>query len=172
MSNIGRDEEVRLAPFRDSRDLSPVERRRTIEQFEQAFAQQPGVAENSDKLISDSTFHHQCAGVYCREFRLAKGHAVTGRVHKYPCINILFKGDITCAMGEWPEPRRLVAPYMFISGAGEKKALYAHEDSVFLTFHATEDTDYDEMWDKFTFPSVIAFQRYERELLEHKEEEL
>lgn len=166
------DNDLKIQPFADNTALAAVHRRRKIEEFEQAFAQQPGVAENSSKLIQDSTFHHQCAGVYCREFRLAKGHAVTGRVHRYPCINILFKGDVTCSMGEWPEPRRLVAPYMFISGAGEKKALYAHEDSVFLTFHATEDTNYEEMWDKFTFPSVIAFERYKRELLEHQEEKI
>lgn len=148
----------------------PVERRKLIERFEDAFAQMPGIAENSDRVIEEATAHHHCAGVYCREYKVKKGYAVTGRVHKYPCINIVLYGDVMCAMGEWPEPRRLTGGTMFISGAGEKKALFAYEDTVFLTFHATDETDPEKLWDKFTFPTVEKFESYKRDLLEHKED--
>lgn len=78
-------------------------------------------------------------GGYAREMTIPQGVAAVGRVHKHPCITIVSKGDISVTMGE--ETVRIQAPYTFVCPAGTKRAAYAHEDTVFTTFHLTDETD-------------------------------
>jgi len=150
----------------DPKPVVAAQRRRRIEDLEQKMLGLDSGAMTQELL--NQTKHHFCEGVYAREFFLPKDHACTGRVHKTACFNILLEGKITLAMGSTEEPQTIEAPQFFVSEAGEKKALYAHEDSVFITFHATEVTDEDKMMDLFTVPTVKAFERYRRELLEDK----
>lgn len=152
-------------------ELSPMARRRRLEDYERALWTLPEVAETSDKVIELSTDHHYCAGVYCREYFLPAGFTVTGRVHKYPCFNIVLYGDILIAMGELDEAVRCKGGTFFVSDAGEKKALFAYEDSVFLTFHATEETDPEKMWAEFTFGTVDEYLDYTRALAGPQEDD-
>lgn len=148
----------------EPKEVAVINRRRSIEVLEQAINQQ---ADNCTQELLDNTKHHFCEGVYAREFFLPKDHACTGRVHKTACFNVLLSGKITITSGEMA-PTEMEAPAFFVSAAGEKKALYAHEDTVFITFHATEETDPAKMLDLFTVPTVKAFESYKRELLEDK----
>lgn len=116
--------------------------------------------------------HHFCAGVYVREFFLPKGFVVTGKIHRYPCINILLAGKIRIAQSDGLETV-MEAPQIYQSQAGEKKALFALEDTIFVTTHAlpphlidaTED-DMDAMEEHFTVPSFEALDQERREALE------
>lgn len=83
--------------------------------------------------------HHFAPGVYARELFIPAGVLLTGKIHKTEHLNILAKGRIEISnMGE---SRELIAPYMFVSPPGTKRAGYAHEDSVWITIHPTEETD-------------------------------
>ena len=118
--------------------------------------------------LLERTKHHFCEGVYAREFFLPKEAACVGRVHKKGCFNVLLRGHLRVAMGEG-ETQDMKAPQFFVSGPGESKALYAYEDSVFITFHATEETDPDKMMDLFTVEDNQAYLAYRRELLTHED---
>lgn len=124
--------------------------------------------EASQKEIDESTFHHHCEGVYAREYRLPAGHMVIGRVHKQACFNVMLEGRMVITSSELP-PKEVAAPQFFISQPGEQKALYAHEDVVFITFHATEETDPDKLLEDLSVPTVKAFESYKRALLTHQE---
>lgn len=113
-------------------------------------------AEGADVDCSTWHTHHHCDGTYVREFRLPADHAVTGQVHRYPCINIIAKGRVRVTQHDGTKDYE--AGDLYISEAGEKKALYAYEDTVFMTIHATEETDPDKIWEHFTVPHEQALE--------------
>lgn len=84
-------------------------------------------------------FHHFAGGVYARELHIPKGTALTGKIHRFGHINVLLKGDITVLTEHGMQ--RLVAPCVLCSSPGIKRAGFAHEDTIWITFHATEETD-------------------------------
>ncbi len=151
---------------RRSAELDVAGRRAGIHALMESMAEK--FADTSEQEIKECTTHHFCSGVYAREYFLPAGHVVVGRVHKTPCFNIMLKGHMTIAMSD-RDPQDMRAPQFFVSGEGEQKALYAHEDTTFITFHATEETDPDKMVEMFTVPTVTAFEKYKRELLTYQE---
>jgi len=80
--------------------------------------------------------HHFAPGIYARELFIPEGVLLTGKVHKTEHMNILASGRIEIAgQGE------LIGPLIFTSAPGTKRAGYAHEDSTWITIHATTETD-------------------------------
>lgn len=140
-----------------------LDRRKLIEKFE-IECRKLDTAGTTEEL-KQKTKHHFCDGVYAREFFLPAGHMCTGRVHKRPCFNVLLTGHITLNMGALTSSVEMCAPQFFISEAGEKKALYAFEDTIFITFHATPETDPDKLWDILAVDTIDEFYRYNFEKL-------
>lgn len=120
--------------------------------------------------LDESTFHHHCEGVYAREYRLPADHILIGRVHKYACFNVLLEGRMTITSSENP-PKEVSAPQFFISKAGEQKAAVAHTDCVFITFHATEETDPVKLLEDLSVPTIKAFENFRREQITHQEKD-
>ena len=118
------------------------------------------------------TKHHFCNGAYVREFFLPKGFTVTGKIHRYPCINILLSGKIRIAQSD-EIATVMEAPMIYQSQAGEKKALFALEDTIFLNVHALPqemleagETDLEKMEAHFIVPSFKQLDIERREALE------
>lgn len=76
------------------------------------------------------TEHFFAHGTYTRVLHIPAGVVVTGEIHRHSCVNIMPKGKLrlSCSEGE----RELTAPFIGVSGAGEKKAVYAIEDSIWV----------------------------------------
>ena len=107
--------------------------------LEQVMRSSPESLLEDGRPIELEVLHHFAPGIYARELRIPKGVLLTGKVHKTEHMNILAVGRIEIAnMGESKE---MTGPYVFTSPAGTKRAGYAHEDSVWITIHATEETD-------------------------------
>lgn len=89
--------------------------------------------------LPDDTHHHFADGLYARELRIPKGAVLTGKVHRQQHLNFLIKGDITV----WTEQgmKRLRAPAIIVSQPGTKRVGYAHADCVWVTVHASKETD-------------------------------
>ena len=83
------------------------------------------------------------SGVYARELSISKGSLIVGKVHKTEHFNIISKGDISVATKDGI--MRIQAPYTFVSKAGIQKVVFAHEDTVWTTIHATNETDIDKL---------------------------
>tara|TARA_R110000803_G_scaffold70454_1_gene133405 strand:- start:329 stop:739 length:411 start_codon:yes stop_codon:yes gene_type:complete len=78
-------------------------------------------------------------GVYARKMLIPKGTILTGKMHKHKHLNIMLYGDIEIATDEGT--KRIDKPCIFESKAGTKRAGFAHEETVWITIHATEETD-------------------------------
>ena len=95
-----------------------------------------------EQLPLDVT-HHFSKGVYARQMFIPKGTILTGKLHKHNHLNIMLYGDIEVATQDGL--KRITEPCMFESKAGTKRAGFAHEDTVWITIHATKETDLEKI---------------------------
>ncbi len=83
--------------------------------------------------------HYFAHGLYAREITIPKGTLLTGKIHLFEHLNIISKGDISVMTDEGI--KRIVAPATIISKPGIKRVGYAHEETVWTTIHACNETD-------------------------------
>ena len=95
-----------------------------------------------EQLPLDVT-HHFSKGVYAREMLIPKGTILTGKMHKHNHLNVVLYGDIEVATEEGS--KRITGHCIFESVAGTKRAGFAHEDTLWLTIHPTEETELDKV---------------------------
>lgn len=90
------------------------------------------------------TIHRFAGGVYIRETSAPAGTLVTTKIHLTEHPFMILKGDVTV----WTEDGgaiRLKAPFCGVTQPGTRRVAYVHEDTVWVTFHATEDTDVERI---------------------------
>lgn len=87
--------------------------------------------------------HTFAKGIYVREITVPKGMLVCTKIHKYSHPVFLLKGDVSIL--EETGERRVKAPMHFITPAGTKRVCYCHEETVWVTVHATEETDLEKI---------------------------
>ena len=87
--------------------------------------------------------HHFAPHVYAREMLLPKGHTIVGKIHKHSHLNIIIKGSVTVSTEEGN--KELTGGDIFTSYAGTKRAVFAHEDTIWITIHVTNETDLDKI---------------------------
>lgn len=87
--------------------------------------------------------HQFAEGLYAREITIPKGTLLTGKIHRTEHINIISKGDISVLTEDGV--KRIKAPCTIISKPGTKRVGYAHEDTVWTTIHATNETDVEKI---------------------------
>jgi len=105
-----------------------------------------------DELETRHYFGHEC---YARSLFISKGTTLTGKIYRYSCINFIMLGDITVDTAEGK--KRIKAPEILISPPGVKRAGYAHEDTIWATVHATEQTDPNLVEDEVIAKDYIDF---------------
>jgi hypothetical protein len=93
--------------------------------------------------LSLPLFHHFAPGIYAREVHIPKGAITTGKIHKYACLNIMIKGDRSTLVGD--EIVRVKAPFIHVAPAGTKRVSFTHEDSIWITVHATNETNIEKL---------------------------
>ena len=93
--------------------------------------------------IESLTSHYFAPGVYVREYFIPKDSVVVGKIHKTEHINIICQGR--CSVSTEDGPLFFEGPCVFTSRPGVKKAVYALEDTTWITIHVTDKTDLDEI---------------------------
>ncbi len=73
---------------------------------------------------------------YAREIFLPKGDLVIGKIHKHEHLNFIMKGKVAVATEHGRKCYE--APAVFVSEVGLKRAVYAEEDTIWVTVHMTE----------------------------------
>lgn len=81
--------------------------------------------------------HRWVPGIYMREIRIPKGTLLTGAIHKTEHLCILSEGDVSVYTEGGV--KRLKASAVIHSLPGIKRALYAHEDSIWINVHHNPD---------------------------------
>ena len=72
-------------------------------------------------------------GVYVREMTMYQGTAVIGAIHKHLHMCFLLEGHLSVASSSGV--REYIAPCYIVAEPGEKRVLYAHEDSLWYNTH-------------------------------------
>lgn len=110
--------------------------------------------------------HRFANGVYAREILLPKGTMGVGKIHKHGHLNVITKGRVS-VLTEFGF-HEYVAPFTFVSQPGTKRVFYAHEDTVWTTFHGTESTDLVQIEKDIIAESYEEFDVFARQQLENK----
>jgi len=125
--------EVQLA-FQAIKDATPAEVRERIEQFELACKAMP--------QVELEVKHYFANGLYMRELFIPAGTTGTGAVHLHEHISMIVSGDIT-VMSEHGNVR-IKGPTIRVMKPGTKHVAFAHEDTVWVTAHATDAKTVEE----------------------------
>lgn len=87
--------------------------------------------------------HHFADGMYIREMHGPKGMVVVTKLHKTTHPYFVISGDVTVKTAEGLV--RIKAPYFGITKAGTKRVAYFHEDTIWITVHATKEKDLEKI---------------------------
>jgi len=87
-------------------------------------------------------------GMYAREITIPAGTVVSGAVHKTDNFVVLSKGRLRYVTDG--EPVEISAPHIMTCKAGSKNAVVALEDSVWINFFPTTETDIGKLVETLT----------------------
>jgi hypothetical protein len=115
-----------------------------ILRFQSALAALPQAECPVEHVFSDHT--------YTRHMMLKAGQAATGMMHATRHV-IIIAGDCTITTDVGVE--RLTGFHVRDSKAGTKRAVFAHEDTHFVTVHVTDETDIDKIQAAVILPDPL-----------------
>lgn len=107
--------------------------------------------------LPEQLSHHFAGGVYARELLIPKGAVIVGKIHRHAHLNFLMKGDISVLTEHGV--KRLKAPAIISSAPGIKRSGYAHEDTIWITVHVTEETDLETIEAQMICKTFEEFER-------------
>ena len=87
--------------------------------------------------------HTFAGGCYIREIYNPANHLIITKIHKKEHPFFLMKGSMSILTEEGIQ--HIEAPYQGVTKPGTKRAIYTHEECVFITVHATESTLIEEI---------------------------
>ncbi len=98
-----------------------------------------------DPEFKEGLEHYFGHKTYAREMTLPADSLVVGKIHRFPCINILSKGVVRVE-GEF-ESTVYSAPCTWVSCAGTKRAIYVIDDCVWtgMWSNPTDTRDLEEI---------------------------
>lgn len=86
--------------------------------------------------------HTFTPGLYAREIFVPAGTIVVTKIHKHEHPVFILRGDCTVYSNDGTL-KRITAPCMMVTPAGTKRAVYVHEDTVWVTVHSNVDNETD-----------------------------
>ena len=113
--------------------------------------------------------HVFAPGLYARQIQMPAGALVVGRIHKFAHVNTISKGR--CLVATEFGYEELVAPHTFVSKPGTKRAVLVIEDTIWTTYHPTEETDVALIEDHViakTYDEYLEFSSETANLIEEK----
>lgn len=87
--------------------------------------------------------HHFAPGLYAREIFIPAGILIIGKIHRHSHVNTISKGK--CVVATEFGLQELEAPHSFVSQPGVKRAVLALEDTIWTTYHPTDETDLEKI---------------------------
>lgn len=150
--NIDIDQEITV----DYRDV----RKQTLRlQSRLYITELHNIIEDREDHLTEEDFplkHYFSEGVYVREFFMEKDAVVIGKIHRHDHIAMLIQGSATVLSEEGNIEMK--APHIWNSKAGEKRAVKANEDCIFVTIHPTDETDLDKIEEQVIAPNYEALE--------------
>lgn len=100
--------------------------------------------------------HRFTPGLYTRQITMPAGSVVISRVHKTTHPFVISKGR--CSV--WSEEhgvQELAAPYCGITTPATRRILVMHEETVWTTFHPTQETDLQKLQEELTETPDVSY---------------
>ena len=135
---------------------SVAEDRRTVLELEAAMREFP--------QVELEVKHYFSPGIYARELFIPAGIMLTGKIHRHDVLNIVSKGRLSVYKNGKLEV--IEGPCTFLSPRGTKRAGYVHEDTIWTTVHATEETDLELLEEEIIAKSFEELEMDERPKIE------
>lgn len=88
--------------------------------------------------------HHFAPGVYLREMRAPAGAWITSKIHLTEHHFIVSKGALS-VLGDDGKWTLIRAPFHGVTKPGTRRLAFFHEDTVWTTVHATDETDIEKI---------------------------
>ena len=132
--------------------VDKVSFRQAVQIVEQGIKEKIEEGELEDTLPDCLLTHHFTpkdekygCHTYAREMLIPKGTVIIGKIHRHQHLNFILKGQVSVAT-EFGK-KYFTGPCVFISEVGLKRAVYAEEDTIWVTVHLTEHSG-EESLDK------------------------
>jgi len=107
--------------------------------------------------------------IYVREIFMPKGMLITSKIHKTDHPFFVLTGELSVLTGDGLYKIR--GPYFGMTKAGTKRVLYIHEDTHWITVHATKETDLKKIESELIAESYSDLPENVKNVLEAKEAE-
>ena len=114
-----------------SAGVQTAQMRGKVQALQEEILKQPQV-----ELPTEHIFH---GGMYCRQVWQPAGTIIVGKVHKKEHFFMVVSGCVAVSVGE--EAQEIRAPFLLTSHPGDKRAIYAITDTLYMTIHRTDETD-------------------------------
>ena len=108
--------------------------------------------------------HHFSPGIYARELHIPAGIMLTGKIHRHEVLNIVSQGRLSVYKNGGLE--EITGPCTFLSPRGTKRAGYVHEDTIWTTVHATDETDLELLEEEIIAKSFAELEADEKPMIE------
>ena len=90
--------------------------------------------------------HTFAGGCYVREIYNPADELIITKIHKKEHPFFLMKGEMSILTEEGIQ--HIKAPYQGVTKPGTKRAIYTHEECIFITVHATDNTTIEDVEDE------------------------
>ena len=111
-----------------------------VKEFEDAIGQLPGAVHGDAAAPLKHSFGE---GLYVREITMPKGWVFTSKIHKKAHPYFVMRGE--CSVKTETGTVRLKAGDHGMTEPGTKRVLYIQEECVWVTVHATQETELKEI---------------------------
>lgn len=138
----------------------------TLEEFKSAMVTAIDTGELTQ--LDPPLEHFHTPELYGRRIFVEKDSRIITKVHKSEHITIALKGHCT-VVDEDGVKTEVVAPAVFVTKPGTRRAVYAHDDVEWITVHACKEQDLEAVEKQLVCDSQEEFDRedYQRVLLEY-----
>lgn len=114
-------------------------------------------AEFTEPWEQDFPVEHIFApGLYARQMTIPKGGVIIGKIHRHAHINTVSKGRVW-VVTEFGKDE-IIAPVTFVSQPGTKRVVVAQEETIWTTYHPTEETDLEKIENSVIAPTYEALE--------------
>ena len=136
-------QKVKTPDFKLLPDYTTEQFREGIVKFEEKFKKSE-IARSKDEISEFNPVRHFFAdGLYIREIFNPANEVIVTKIHKIEHPFFLMQGTMTMLTEDGEQ--RISAPFYSITKPGTKRIIYAHTDCIFITVHATNKTDVEEI---------------------------
>lgn len=147
--------------------MKAVEKPRvTLDAYKSAMAD--AIASGELTQLDPPLEHFHTPDLYGRRIFVKKDSYIITMVHKSEHITIALKGHCT-VVDENGDKTEVVAPAVFVTKPGTRRAVYAHDDVEWVTVHACKEQELDKIEAQLVCESQEEYDRedYQRVLIEY-----